>query len=95
MRSMAPAERTSAACILPRISPMSKRGLTAISSPDPLNDAQGQAIGSLLVVEANDEDDACAFLAEDPYAAAGLWGTIHVAAFAAAAGTAVGGVTWK
>ena len=61
----------------------------------PLNDAQGQAIGSLLVVEANDEDDACAFLAEDPYAAAGLWGTIHVAAFAAAAGTAVGGVTWK
>jgi uncharacterized protein YciI len=60
----------------------------------PLKDAAGTAIGSLLVVEAEDEADARAFLAQDPYAAAKLWDRIDVAAFAAAAGTAVGGVTW-
>lgn len=61
----------------------------------PLKDAAGEAIGSLLVVDAADEADARAFLAEDPYAAAGLWDRIHVAIFSAAAGSAVGGVTWK
>lgn len=61
----------------------------------PLRDAAGMTIGSLLVVEAADEDDARAFLAEDPYAAVELWDSIHVSAFAAVAGSAVGGAAWK
>jgi uncharacterized protein YciI len=61
----------------------------------PLRDAAGVTIGSLLVVEASDEADARAFLAEDPYAAADLWDSVHVSAFAAVAGSSVGGVAWK
>lgn len=61
----------------------------------PLKDEQGEAIGSLLVVEAADEADARAFLALDPYAAAGLWDRVHVALFSLAAGSTAGGVTWK
>jgi uncharacterized protein len=61
----------------------------------PLKDAAGSTIGSLLVVEAADEDAARAFLAEDPYAASEVWDRIHVSAFAAVAGGWVGGVTWK
>ncbi len=61
----------------------------------PLKNAEGQTIGSMLVVEAADEADARAFLDADPYAGAGLWSQIHVAAFAAVAGTSVGGAAWK
>ena len=61
----------------------------------PLKNPDGQTIGSMLVVEAADEADARAFLNQDPYAGASLWSTIHVAAFAAVAGTSVGGATWK
>jgi uncharacterized protein len=61
----------------------------------PLRDNDGQTVGSLLVVEAADEADARAFLAEDPYAGAHLWDQIHVAAFAAVAGSWVGGAAWK
>lgn len=61
----------------------------------PLKNAGGQTIGSMLVVEAASEDDARAFLDQDPYAGAGLWSQIHVAAFAAVAGTSVGGAAWK
>jgi uncharacterized protein YciI len=61
----------------------------------PLRDAAGVTIGSLLVVEASDEADARAFLAEDPYATVDLWDSVHVSAFAAVAGSSVGGVAWK
>jgi uncharacterized protein len=61
----------------------------------PLKDTVGETIGSLLVVEAEDEADARAFLSEDPYAAAQLWDRVHVSAFAAVAGTWVGGAAWK
>lgn len=61
----------------------------------PLKNAEGQTIGSMLVVEAADDADARAFLDQDPYAGAGLWSQIHVAAFAAVAGTSVGGAAWK
>ena len=60
----------------------------------PLKNAAGATIGSLLVVEASEEDDARAFLAQDPYAAAQLWNSIHISAFAAVAGSWVGGATW-
>jgi uncharacterized protein YciI len=61
----------------------------------PLKDAAGAPIGSLLVVEAANEADARTFLAEDPYAGVQLWDQVHLSAFAAAAGSSVGGVTWK
>lgn len=61
----------------------------------PLKNADGQTIGSMLVVEAASEADARAFLDQDPYAGAGLWSEIHIAAFAAVAGTSVGGAAWK
>jgi uncharacterized protein len=61
----------------------------------PLKDVAGQTVGSLLVVEAADEADATAFLAQDPYAGAGLWDRIAVSAFMAVAGTSVGGAAWK
>jgi len=61
----------------------------------PLKNAGGQTIGSMLVVQAASEDDARAFLDQDPYAGAGLWSQIHIAAFAAVAGTSVGGAAWK
>ena len=61
----------------------------------PLKNAAGQTIGSMLVVEAANEDDARAFLNQDPYAGADLWSEIHIAAFAAVAGTSVGGAAWK
>ena len=61
----------------------------------PLKDAAGTTIGSLMVVEASDEADVRAFLAEDPYAAVDLWDSVHVSAFAADAGSSVGGAAWK
>ena len=61
----------------------------------PLKNTAGQTIGSMLVVEAVDEDDARAFLNQDPYAGADLWSEIHIAAFAAVVGTSVGGAAWK
>jgi len=61
----------------------------------PLRNAAGETIGSMLVVEAANETDARAFLDQDPYAGAGLWNQIHIAAFAAVAGTSVGGAAWK
>ena len=61
----------------------------------PLKNADGQTIGSMLVVEAADEAAARAFLNQDPYAGVNLWSEIHIAAFAAVAGTSVGGAAWK
>ena len=61
----------------------------------PLKNAAGVTIGSMLVVEASDDADARAFLAEDPYAAVELCDSIHVSAFAAVAGSSVGGAAWK
>lgn len=61
----------------------------------PLRDAGGATTGSLLVVEAADEANARAFLAEDPYARQDLWDRVHISAFAAVAGTWVGGAAWK
>lgn len=61
----------------------------------PLKNADGQTIGSMLVVEAADENDARDFLNQDPYAGVNLWSEIHIAAFAAVAGTSVGGAAWK
>lgn len=61
----------------------------------PLRDAVGAIHGSLLIIDAADADDARAFLAADPYHAAGIWGSVSIDAFHAAAGVWVGGATWK
>jgi uncharacterized protein YciI len=44
----------------------------------PLLNAEGQSIGSLLVVEAENQAAAEAFAAADPYAKAGLFGSVTV-----------------
>ncbi len=51
--------------------------------------------GSLLVIEAADAGDARAFIMADPYGAAGVWAEVIIEEFRAAAGTWVGGATWK
>ncbi|HEY8063670.1 MAG TPA: YciI family protein [Methylosinus sp.] len=44
----------------------------------PFLDAAEQPVGSLLIVEAADEAAAQALLAEDPYAAAGLFSSVEI-----------------
>jgi uncharacterized protein YciI len=44
----------------------------------PLLNAEGQPIGSLLVVEAENKDAAAAFAAGDPYAKAGLFASVTI-----------------
>jgi uncharacterized protein YciI len=60
----------------------------------PLRDADGAVCGSLLVVHGEDEADVRAFMAQDPYFAAGVWAQIDVRAFNAVAGDWVGGRAW-
>ncbi|WP_439532219.1 YciI family protein [Polymorphobacter sp.] len=60
----------------------------------PLRNATGAVSGSLLVVHAEDEADARAFIAQDPYFKAGVWAVIEVRAFSAVAGDWVGGRAW-
>lgn len=61
----------------------------------PIKNADGVNIGSLLVIEAADADDARAFIMADPYGRTGVWASVEIEAFMAAAGTWVGGATWK
>jgi uncharacterized protein YciI len=61
----------------------------------PLRDAAGEVAGSLLIVTADNVEDARAFLGTDPYFTADLWQSIDIRAFNPAAGDWVGGVTWR
>lgn len=54
-----------------------------------------ETVGSLLVIRADDEQDARAFFETDPYFDAGVWQAIRVSEFRAVAGDWVGGVTWR
>ncbi len=60
----------------------------------PLRDATGATIGSLLIVKASDAAAARAMIERDPYFAAGVWSSIAVHAFTAAAGDWIGGKGW-
>lgn len=60
----------------------------------PMRDADGQIVGSLLVVHADSEAGARALLESDPYYNAGIWASIEVRAFHAAAGGWIGGKGW-
>lgn len=61
----------------------------------PLTDANGQAIGSLLIIEAEDEASARALIESDPYAGAEIWERVEYRPFRAVAGGWVGGAAWK
>src|SRR5687768_8391105 len=61
----------------------------------PLKDAQGNFLGSLLIVRAESMEDASLLLQRDPYYAAGIWADVTISAFSAAAGDWVGGKTWQ
>lgn len=56
---------------------------------------RGAIIGSLLIIHGADEAQARARFEADPYFKAGIWQSIRVSAFTAAAGEWLGGVTWK
>ena len=60
----------------------------------PLRNEAGDFEGSFLIVKADSEADARAFLEEDPYYKADIWSEIRIHAFSAAAGEWVGGKTW-
>lgn len=68
--------------------------LDRIAIAGPLRDEAGAFVGSLLVVKAASEAEARAFIEQDPYYHAGIWSSIEISAFAAAAGEWVGGKTW-
>lgn len=61
----------------------------------PLKDSNGATVGSLLIVEAEDERQARAFVESDPYHAAGVWQDVEVVRFLPVAGRWVGGAAWK
>jgi uncharacterized protein len=54
----------------------------------------GQLVGSLLVYKVTTEAQAKALLEGDPYFHAGIWETVEILPFSAAAGEWLGGVRW-
>lgn len=60
----------------------------------PLQSEAGEMIGSLFLVYGDDEADAQAFMAQDPYMREQLFDEVRVEEFVAAAGDAVGGAAW-
>ena len=51
--------------------------------------------GSILMLEAETEDEAWALFNTDPYAKAEIWDSVEILPFNAVAGQWLGGVTWK
>ncbi len=60
----------------------------------PLKD-NGETVGSLVVLKAEDEAEARAKFEADPYHAAGVWQSVHTTQFLGVAGEWVGGAAWK
>ena len=60
----------------------------------PLYDADGAMRRSLFLIYAEDEADAQAFMAGDPYVSSGLYASIEYRRFLPAAGRWIGGVVW-
>ena len=66
-----------------------------IAMAGPLKDEAGeQIVGSFLAYKTDDLNQAKAWLAGDPYAQSGIWGTVEWSRLVLAAGTLAGGVTW-
>ena len=47
----------------------------------PLMNKKGEFVGSLLIIEAEDEDEARATVNEDPYLVGGVWQSVRVDRF--------------
>ncbi len=60
----------------------------------PIKDASGRMAASVLIVAADDEPAARLLAMGDPYFASGMYETVEIAPFRAAAGTWVGGRNW-
>lgn len=60
----------------------------------PFKNAQGDTVGSLLIVKAASAEDARAQLEADPYYHADIWVDIRINEFTAAAGDWIGGKIW-
>jgi uncharacterized protein YciI len=60
----------------------------------PMKDADGNTVGSLLIVKAVDADDARGFIERDPYFSPGFWESIQIFEFIPAAGDWIGGKIW-
>lgn len=56
---------------------------------------KGEIVGSLLVIQGDDEAQARTRFEADPYFSAGVWQSIRVSEFRGVAGDWVGGVAWK
>ncbi len=61
----------------------------------PVSDADGAMCASLIMIDAKSETAAWDIFNQDPYAKARIWSSVEVLPFAPAAGTWLGGVTWK
>jgi len=61
----------------------------------PVSDADGTMCASLIMIDAASETAARDIFNQDPYAKAQIWDSVEVLPFTPAAGTWVGGVTWK
>lgn len=70
------------------------RIIDKVAVAGPLKDASGAIIGSLVVLDVADAEEAEAVLQSDPYFAAGVWARWTIHPFLAAAGEWVGGKIW-
>ncbi len=65
-----------------------------LAGPCPGKDPGDPTQGSLLIFEADSEDEALSLFKRDPYFSAGVWKSWDVRAFLPVAGQMVGGKTW-
>lgn len=68
--------------------------LDKIAVAGPVRNAEGGTVASVLVYKVDSEAKARALLEGDPYFKAGIWESVTVGPFLAAAGQWVGGKTW-
>lgn len=68
--------------------------MDALSVAGPLKDADGNFVGSLVIVTAETEAGARDILEADPYFAAGVWDRFEIHDFLPAAGAWIGGKVW-
>jgi uncharacterized protein YciI len=60
----------------------------------PIKDASGGFVGSVVIIDVADAEEARAVLESDPYFKAGVWAETEIHPFLAAAGTWIGGKSW-
>lgn len=60
----------------------------------PLRDENGDTVGSLLIVKAENAGDARKLVEADPYFDAAIWADIRITEFIPAAGDWIGGKIW-